>query len=349
MNKKIIWTIIVVVILLIIFGSSRSNKNNTFTVGAILPMTGPAAIWGETVKNGMKLAIEERPGINMLYEDSKSTAVDGISAYNILQNKNVNLTVSELSIVSVPLSKIALEKKQPLLVSLVAANNASIVNEYTTRYYTDPTNYATPAFTDSISPVLSSKKIALLYRNDELGNSVKDKIKELSDKNGKQIVSIESFVPAEKDYNTVILKAKNSGADVFIFVASTPGEAVSIVKTASQLNIGMPIVESSAVFADLDTRKQIGSIPFYSTSYDFSLSGKAEEFKSKYKAKFGKEPNFGSAFGYDIVNLIYQCKDKKEDIRGCLSGVTQIDGVAGTAKQVLPGDFVVGLHLEKVN
>ena len=147
----------------------------------------------------------------------------------------------------------------------------------------------------------------------------------------------------------MITKAKNSGADVFIFVASTPGEAVSIVKTASQLDIGMPIVESSAVFADLNTRAQVASTTFYSTSYDFSLPDKAVAFKSAYQAAYGKAPNFGSAFGYDMINLIDMCKDKKQAVQACLSEVPQIDGVAGTAKQVSPGDFVVPMHLEKVN
>ncbi|MEI8328365.1 MAG: ABC transporter substrate-binding protein [Candidatus Taylorbacteria bacterium] len=351
-NNKFIWIIIAVVVVVVIvvaIKSPRPAANNSFTVGAVLPLTGPAALWGETVKNGMELALEQKTGINVLYQDSKSTAADGISAYNLLQNKGVDLTVSELSIVSVPLSKIALERKAPLLVSLVAATHSSIVNDYTTRYYTDPTNYASPAFTDPTSPVISSKKIALLYRNDELGNSVKDKIQELSDQNGKKIVSMESFMPAQTDYNTAMLKVKNSGADVFIFVASTPGEALGIVKSASQLNIGMPIVESSAVFADLNTRSQAGSIPFYSTSYDFSLPDKAVDFKTSYQAKFGKAPNFGSAFGYDMVNLIDTCKNKKEAVQECLAGVKQNVGVAGTANQVAPGDFVVSLHLEKVN
>jgi len=354
MNKKIIWVVIgaIIVIIAIIVASGKSNTQNNsgeFTVGAVLPLTGPAALWGETVKNGMELALEEKTGIKVIYEDSKSTAADGISAYNLLSNANVDLTVSELSIVSVPLSKIALEKKSPLLVSLVAATHSSIVNDYTTRYYTDPTNYASPAFTDPMSPVLKSKKIALLYRNDELGNSVKDKIQELSTENGKTIVSLDSFMPAEKDFNTAILKVKNSGADVFIFVASTSGEALGIVKAASQLSIGMPIVESSAVFADLDTRKQAGSVPFYSTSYDFSLADKAVEFKAAYVAKFGKQPNFGSGFGYDMVNLIDLCKNQKETVQECLNGIKQNVGVAGVANQVAPGDFVVSLHLEKVN
>ncbi len=350
MNKKLWWVIVaLVIVLLVVFIKPQASKGGEFTVGAILPLTGAASLWGETVKNGMELALENKTGIKVLYEDSKSTAVDGISAYNLLQTKKVDLTVSELSLVAVPLSKLALEKKQPLLVSLVAAKSSSIVNDYTTRYYTDPTNYATPAFSDSISPVISAKKIALLTRNDDLGNSVKDKIIELAKLNNKEIVSAESFVPAEKDFNTVILKAKASGADVFIFVASTPGEALGIVKAASQLKLGMPIVESSAVFADLDTRKQAGNISFYSTSYDFSLPDRAVEFKAAYQAKFGKAPNFGSAFGYDLVNLIDVCKNKKKAVRECLSGVNKMTGVAGEATQTTPGDFVVKMHIEKVN
>ncbi|MEK7095359.1 MAG: ABC transporter substrate-binding protein [Patescibacteria group bacterium] len=347
----IIAIIVLIIIIVLVNQSSRKSESTgvSFTVGAVLPMTGPAALWGETVKNGMELALEEKSGIEAVYEDSKSTAADGISAYNLLQDKNVDLTFSELSLVSVPLAKIASERKLPLIVSLVATQGSNIVNDYTSRYYTDPTNYATPAFTDQLSPVISAKKIALLHRNDELGVSVKDKVVELSKANQKKIVLVESFLPNEKDYRTVLSRVKSSGAEVFIFVVANPIEAVAIVKTAAQLNIGIPMIESSAVFADLDTRKQVGDIPFYSTSFDFSLPTKAIDFKEKYKTKFGKEPNFGAAFGYDIVNLIDKCKDKKEDIKGCLSEVNSIEGVAGIANQVSPGDFVVQMHLEKVN
>ncbi|MSR71117.1 MAG: amino acid ABC transporter substrate-binding protein [Candidatus Taylorbacteria bacterium] len=350
--KKTFFTVIVIAIVILIvstLGKTANKKDGDFTVGAVLPLTGPAALWGETVKNGMELALEGKTGIKVLYEDSKSTAVDGISAYNLLQNKRVDLVVSETSTVAVPLSKLALERKLPLLVSLVAAEHSKIVNDYTTRYYTDPANYAMPAFIDSISPINNVKKIALLYRNDELGVSVKDKIVELSATNKKEIVIQESFTPNEKDYRTILTKIKNSGARTLIFVVANPLEAVGIVKTANELNIGMPMIESSAVFADLNTRKQVGGIPFYSSSYDFSLPEKAKDFKEKYVAKFGKEPNFGAAFGYDILNLIDICKNKKEAVRECLSGVNKIDGVAGTANQVSPGDFVVTMHLEKVN
>jgi branched-chain amino acid transport system substrate-binding protein len=352
-STKILGIIIIVAVIVWIAIANttqrKTESNTTFTVGAILPMTGPASLWGETFKNGMELALEKKSNVKVLYEDSKSTAQDGISAFNLLQGKNVNLMLSELSLVAVPLSKVAQEKKVPLFVSLVATNHSTIVNDYTTRYYTDPTNYASPAFTDPISPLLKVKKIALLNRSDELGVSVKDKIIELSAINGKEIVLQESFVPNEKDYRTVLTKVKNSGADVFIFVVANPLEAVGIVKTAKELNITIPMIESSAVFADLDTRKQVEGISFYSTSYDFSLPNKAIEFKSQYKAKYGKEPNFGAAFGYDVVNLISSCVNDEKEVKECLSKVTTIEGVAGTATQAAPSDFVVKMHLEKVN
>ncbi len=116
----------------------------------------------------------------------------------------------------------------------------------------------------------------------------------------------------------------------------------------------MPMVEAGAVFADAGNRKQVEGITFYSTSYEFSLKGEASDaFKAKYMAKYNKEPNFGAAFGYDILNIIDSCKDKgvtaTKDIRTCLRSIPQNKGIAGTANQLLPGDFTVKLHLEKVN
>jgi len=349
-NKVGVVIAVAIILIIVIANLAIDNDNNKgLTIGAILPMTGPASLWGETVKNGMDLALENTKDISVVYEDSKSTAVGGIGAYNLLKTKGVNLFFSELSLVSVPLSELALENKTPLLVSLVAAEHSSIVNGYTMRYYTDPTNYATPAFTSEISPVLKAQKLAILTRNDELGNSVRTKIVELSKTNNKQIVFAESFVPAENDFRSMILKVKSSGADAFIFVASTPGEAVGMVQTAKQIGLQIPIVEASAVFADLDTRKQVSGIPFYSTSYDFSSPDNAVEFKIAYKEKYGREPNFGAAFGYDMIRFINRCKTESGDILSCLNGVSEIGGIAGVATQVKLNDFTVKMHLEKVN
>jgi branched-chain amino acid transport system substrate-binding protein len=297
----------------------------------------------------MDLALGEDKMIKVLYEDSRSAAQDGISAFNNLSTKNVDLMVSELSLISVPLSKLANDRKIPLLVSLVAADRSKIVNDYTIRYYTNPLNYAEPAFIDPVSPLNSRTKIAVLTRNDELGESVKDKIANLSAQYGKQIVFKESFALNEKDFRTTMSKIKKSGAEAIIFVVANPVEAVGVLKSAREMGVNVPLIESSAVFADLGTRKQVEGISFYSTSYDFNVASSSDSFKKSYKERFGVDPNFGAAFGFDVANLIKKCVTKKDDFRNCIYSIPSINGMAGTANQLEKGDFSVQLHLEKVN
>lgn len=349
-NKKIWWVVALVVVIVLVSiknFSSKTPMDNTFTIGAVLPLTGAAGLWGETIKNGMDLALAEKPNMKVIYEDSKGTAVDGLSAFNSLQTKGVDLSISAFSAVSVALSKVALDRKIPLVATMATADG--IANPYTIRYYNNATIYAEPAFVSTSSPVQTSKKIGLLYRSDDLGVSLLKEVKALSAKYGKDLVFAESFKQNETDYLTVLSKAKASGAEVLLFSDATPVEGVGILKKAIQLNIKIPLVEVSAVFADLGNRKLVAGIPFYSTAFDFSLPDRAVDFKAKYLAKYGKDANYAAAFAYDLINFIDGCSSQKKDILSCLGKVKQVSGFSGTANQVAPNDFVVTMHLEKVN
>jgi len=169
MNKKAIWIVVVIIILIIvsIVGShkpTQQSENEVFTIGAVFPLSGGTlSYWGETVKTGVEMALAEKQGMQVIYEDSKGTAQDGVSAFNVLQQRNVDLTFSLLSVVSVPLSKVAHDRKAPLLVSLSAASSTTLVNEHVVRYYTDPKNYVVPAMTSPISPVNTAQKIACIF------------------------------------------------------------------------------------------------------------------------------------------------------------------------------------------
>ncbi len=348
MKKNIQAIVVVVVVLIIILVSVFTNKQVTgqFTIGVILPLSGGAAIWGENVKNGMDLALINHPDIKVIYQDSKGTPADGVSAFQLLRDQKTNITVSVLSAVSVTLSKLALEEKSPLFVTLTAADN--IANDYTVRYYNDSSNFAGPAFSDPTSPLSKVQKIAVLYRKDDLGKSVLKQIQNLAVDNKKEIVFSDSFSPNEINFSTLLLKIKSTKAEALMFVPVTPSEAVGIVKTANQLKIGIPLIEASNVFADLSNRAQVAGLTFYSNIYDFSLPENGLEFKKLYREKYGKEPNFGAAYGYDTINTLSQCKTKT-DVLTCLRDMKQIDGIIGHAKQIKPGDFNVPLNFNKVN
>ena len=71
-------------------------------------MSGPSAIWGQSVQNGMNLALEDHPELAVTYEDSKGTAADGVTAYQKLKLQQPDVFVSALSIASRALVRIPL-------------------------------------------------------------------------------------------------------------------------------------------------------------------------------------------------------------------------------------------------
>ncbi|MEY2641137.1 MAG: hypothetical protein RL150_530 [Candidatus Parcubacteria bacterium] len=345
--KKIGYIIIAVVVIgLIVAFKPEKQAPTTQTIAAVLPLSGPAALWGENVKNGMELALKNHPELSVVYADSEGKPAEGVSAFRSVQEKNPIITLSILSSVTVPLSKIAAEESIPLFATLTAAND--VANEFTIRHYSNASDFAGPAFFDETSPVQQAETIALLYRNDELGKSVAEKVAAFAVEKGKKLILQETFTPGETDFGTAMTKVKASTADVLLFVPVAPSEATGIVKASQEVQLNVPLVETCNVFADMEVRKQVAGTSFHSNVYPFSLPGNAMEFKKQYADVYGKEPNFAAAYGYDAVTMIAACKDAGEDVISCLKKPETFTGITGTATQITPGDFNVPLQLNKV-
>ncbi len=349
-KSPVLFSTLFLISVFLISGCAKNSFDSTapkqsLLVGAILPLTGPSAIWGESVRNGMELALENHPEIKVVFEDSKGTAVDGISAYHALESRKPNVFVSSLSIVSVPLASIAKEAKTPLIVTQSAANG--ITNEYTYRYYSNADHFALPAFASKDSPIRNLSKLAVLYRNDEYAKSVANKIKELSAEQGKEIVFMEAYEPNDLDFSTPLLKVKESKAEAFVFVPTPPSESLAILKKAVELGLQIPLVEVSNVQSDPDTQAKAPKVTFYTEQFAFSIPGNSEEFKAKFRVKYNHEPNFVAAFGYDIVNLLSTCKNAP--VKECLDAKTSVTGVTGSADNITNHDIVMPMFMLKVN
>lgn len=348
--KKKSYLIIGIVIALVFIGivyvnNQKKEESKNIKIGAVLALSGPSAIWGESVKNGMELALKDHPEITIIYEDSKGTAADGISAYQKLKLQEPDVFVTSLSIVSVPLADIAKKEKKTMIITQSAANN--ITNEYAYRYYTDADHFATPSFESDISPLKNAKRLAVVYRNDEYAKSVANKINQLAKEQGKQIVYLETYVPNEIDFSTILLKAKETNPDALLFIPTPPSESLAILKKVEELKFNMPIVEVSNVQSDPETQAKAPNITFYTNQFAFSIAGNSEDFKQRYRINYNKEPNFVAAFGYDIINLIASCEN--EEIKTCLDNKKEVSGVTGIAENITNNDIVIPMYLTKVH
>jgi len=343
----VVLAIIIVAILAIVyvFTLQTPAQSSTTKIGAILALSGPSTVWGESMKNGMELALQNHPELEVIYEDSKGTAADGISAYQKMKIQDVDVYVTSLSIVSVPLAKLAKDDKKGVVITQSAANN--ITNEYAYRYYTDANHFALPSFQNPISPLKNASRLAVIYRKDEYAQSVDEKIQELAAEQGKQVVFNESYTPNETDFSTILTKAQETNPDALLFVPTPPSESLALLKKVQELDFNIPIVEVSNVQSDPETQAKSPNITFYTNQFAFSTPGNSEDFKQNYRAKYNKEPNFMSAFGYDIVNLIASCDGQQ--IKQCLDSKTEVSGVTGTAVGITNHDILIPMDLVKVH
>jgi hypothetical protein len=52
-----------------IFTSSLCAESPTLRLGAILPLSGDMASWGQNIRRGIDLALAESPNLSITYED----------------------------------------------------------------------------------------------------------------------------------------------------------------------------------------------------------------------------------------------------------------------------------------
>ena len=314
-RNKLVWVLIAILILagvIIYVNNQKQPKDDVIKIGAILPLTGATAQYGESLRDGMDLAKEElvKKGLNLeiYYEDSAGDPKQAISAYQNLKLKDIDIIVSALSRSSMALVPIANNDKIPLIVTVVSAKMEK--TPYVLRFYPNDTGYADAHF--SVINTTKYKKISVLYVNDEFGISLKDAIKRNAKEKGVQVVYEEDFEPGTKDYRTILLKVKETSPDAVMVVGASPAEIIGPLKTMKELEINADFFEIATALSIKSVRSQTDSEGAYTTAFPFVLNKSGNEFREQYTKKYGKEPFFAAPFGYDIVNLISQAAKGKK-------------------------------------
>ena len=333
--------IVVIVILAIVIPLSlKPAEKEVIKIGAILPLSGSAAFSGEQMRDGMLMAVEEinnKGGINgrkieLLIEDSKGSAQEGVTAFNNLNLKSPNIIISSLSAVSVALVPLAKEKEIPLLVTVVSVPNVA-KNEWVFRYYPTAEQEIPPLI--NIANELKINKIAVLYLNDDFGVSVYNTLKE---KFGGTVIG-ESFPIATGDFRTQITKIKSANPEA-ILVVGFSSHIVNAVKQIKEFDLNIKIFGLSTM-AVPDVRKALGEVGegIYLTApmlYNNNVSDETKYFKETFKNRYNKEADHYAATGYDTIKLIEQVIRSsgysKEAIKEGLTRLQSFTGLLGEAE-----------------
>ena len=302
---------------------TESTGASTFKIGAIGPLTGDAAAYGNAVCNAAELAVEEinaAGGINGYQveyrkEDDEYNSEKSVNAYNILKDWGMQALVgSTTSGCSIAVSEYT---KADNMFQLTPSGSAVDCVKYDNAFrvcFSDPNQGIAAA--QYISDNNLATKVGIIYNSSDVySDGICQKFTQEAAGKNFEIVSTEAFTSdSNTDFSVQLQKAKDAGADL-VFLPIYYKEASLILTQAKTMGyspvfFGVDGLDGILTVDNFDTSLAEGVMlltPFAADATD----DLTVNFVSKYKEKYGEVPNQFAADAYDAVYIIKQAMEAK--------------------------------------
>ena len=315
--KKIISLVMAMsMVALALTGCGSKSSGDTFKIGGIGPVSGGAAVYGQAVKNGATLAVEEinaAGGINGYtiefdFQDDEHDAEKAINAYNTLKDWNMQILMG--TVTSTPCVAVAAETFADSTFQLTPSASSTAVTTNDNAFqvcFSDPNQGIASA--QYIGENAIASKVAVIYNSSDVYSSgIYEKFAEEAANQPFEIVAAESFTDdSSSDFSVQIQKAKDAGAEL-IFLPIYYEEAALILSQASSMDyqalyFGCDGLDGLLGVENFDVALAEGVMlltPFAADATD-ELTTK---FVAKYNETYGETPNQFAADAYDAMYIL---------------------------------------------
>lgn len=313
-------------------GDSQNTANTAAVkIGGIGPVTGAAAIYGQAVKNGAQIAVDEvnaKGGLQfeLKFADDENDAEKAVNAYNNLKDWGMQISLGTTT--TQPCIAVSTEADADKIFSLTpSASSTDVLGGQPDKNgnvtiqrkasmfqmcFTDPNLGVASA--DYISGQKLGEKIGIIYNNsDAYSTGIYQKFQAKADELGLNIVCVKTFTDdSANDFNSQLTEIKSAGADlIFLPIYYTPASLILSQANAMQYApkfFGVDGMDGILTLENFDTKLAEGVMlltPFTADAED-ELT---KNFVTTYKEKFGETPNQFAADAYDCVYAVYEaCK-----------------------------------------
>ncbi|SER56760.1 branched-chain amino acid ABC transporter substrate-binding protein [Psychrobacillus sp. OK032] len=297
-------------------GDESANGSNVIKIATQTPLSGGSAIVGESMRLGAQMKLEEQAekfkelGYTLKLEsyDDQSDPKKGVSNANIIGADNsIYAVVGHFnSGVTIPSSEVY-EKYKVAMVSpgatavTVTDRGLKTVNRIVGR-----DDAQGPAGAKYAIETLGAKKIFIIQDKTAYGSGIADAFKVAAEEAGAEIVGYEGITVGEKDFNGVINQVLTKNPDL-IYFGGIYSEAGIIIKQARDKGIDVPIMGGDGMDASglVDIAGDaVKNTYITSVAGDSTATEAGKKFVEDYKAKFNKNAEAFSVYGYDAMGVI---------------------------------------------
>ena len=306
-------------------GGAAKGGDGSIKIGGSGPLTGPAAVYGNAVKNAAEMAVEEvnaKGGVqfSLQFEDDKHDAEEAATAYGTL--KDGGMQISLATVTSAPGAAVSplYQEDQTFAItpsgsspSVIYADGEAQTGAYGNVFqmcFSDPNQGSGSASYIAAHPDLGSK-IAVIYKNDDpYSKGIFNTFKAQAATDGLEIVYEGTFKGDESDFSVQVGDAQAAGADLlFLPIYYTP--ASQILTQANKVGytptfFGVDGMDGILDLEGFDTSLAEGVYlltPFVANADDEQTKTFVENYKAKYN---GEVPNQFAADAYDCIYAMAQ-------------------------------------------
>lgn len=326
-------TILAVVFLLVAFCGSQSRAESTseITIGAILPLTGDAASWGEAVRNGIelarsKLAPELKARIRVVYEDDQRKPALAVAAFQkLLKVDGVSAIIGITAQPGLAIAPLAEQHRIPFI-SIAVPKQISAGRKYTVLFYATAERMAAALVEESNRR--SYRRIARISSIHDGRFAMRTEFDKAAGGNF-EIVLDEEYPIESRDFRPFLTKLKNLQSVDAIYVNLVLGQAGIFARQARELGIALPLFESEMFEDESEVRLSNGALI---GQWFVNQASPSQEFEQEYFKRFPGSKIFNALNGHDALLLLgkaIEANANREAINTFLHRPEGFSGVLG--------------------
>jgi branched-chain amino acid transport system substrate-binding protein len=343
-------------VLVVLVAGAVGCATDELKIGAIVSETGPLAPYGEPVRRGLDLALEQinaaggfrgRP-LQLLYRDDASQPEAGAAAAReLIEEQRVRLIIGAVSSpVTLAIAPICEEKEVLLLSPTASAPSITAAGKFIMRNY--PSDVLEGTAMADFARERGLHRVAIFAVANEYGRGLEEVFTKAFASGSREIVA--SFAVPESDAQALapmvahVAELKPEG----IYVVAYLDEMSALLQQLHEAGVESLVLGSSSVTEKVIERAGAAAerLVFPQPSFDAESSEtEVALFVQAYREKHDQDPDVYAAHGYDALKLLYQAivdtdSAYPEDVQRGLHSLKDFTGAAGRTVFDERGDVV---------
>lgn len=309
---------------------SAAHAETTVRLGFAAPLTGPQAHYGEDMRNGLLLAIEEA--------NAKGIKLDGDTAKFVLVSKDdqadprtavqVAQQIADDKVhgmlghfnsgTTIPASRVYNDAGIPQIAMATSPEYTQQGYDNTFRMMTSDTQQGSAVGVFMVKD-LNAKKVAVIDDRTAYGQGLADQVIAAIKRAGGTVVAREYTTDKASDFTAILTSIKAKGADA-IFFGGLDAQSGPMRRQMQTLGISQPLVSGEMTRSDTflklagdaanGTYASLAGVPLKSMA-------QGESFATAYKTRFKAEPGVYAPYAYDgawnMITAMEQAGSAKSD------------------------------------